>query len=153
MDTKIGGIELTNQAEKRFTFATSLLCVSTAGRGAVSVEAAPAFFRETRKRRMAFQPVDGPCLPAGRTRKPNTRRKEVRLVEPLSSCLAAPDQNHIDNSGRTNRLKHLISQGFLAIDEAASRRYIICIISPVASVAGREAGSNESASAFSGRAA
>jgi hypothetical protein len=40
---------------------------------------------------------------------------------------------------------------FLGVDGVETRRYIICIISPVASVAGREAGSNGSASAFSGR--
>lgn len=50
-------------------------------------------------------------------------------------------------------MKYLILQGFLAVDEPAGCRYSIPIISPVASVAGREAGSNESASAFSGRAA
>ena len=48
-------------------------------------------------------------------------------------------------------MKHMILQAFLAIDGATGCRYIIDIISPVASVAGREAGSNESASAFSGR--
>ena len=50
-------------------------------------------------------------------------------------------------------MKHLIYPAFFAIDGIESRRYIICIISPVASVAGREAGSLESASAFSRRSA
>ena len=50
-------------------------------------------------------------------------------------------------------MKHLILQAFLAVDGPAGCRYIICIISPVASVAGREAGSSGSASAFSGRTA
>ena len=35
---------LTKKSAKNSNVATSLLCVSTAGRGAVSVEAAPAFF-------------------------------------------------------------------------------------------------------------
>jgi hypothetical protein len=48
-------------------------------------------------------------------------------------------------------MKTLISCGFYSVDGFVIRRYIICIISPVASVAGREAGSNESASAFSGK--
>jgi len=42
---------------------------------------------------------------------------------------------------------------FYAIDGFETGRYIICIISPVASVAGREADSLESASAFTGRSA
>jgi len=49
-------------------------------------------------------------------------------------------------------MKHPIFQAFFGVDEPAARRYVISIISPVASVAGREAGSSESASAFLGRA-
>jgi hypothetical protein len=48
-------------------------------------------------------------------------------------------------------MKALISGGFSGVDGFAIRRYIISIISPVASVAGREAGLSGSASAFSGR--
>ena len=44
MDTITGRNEvLTNRAVKRFTFSTSLLCVSTAGREAGSSESASAF--------------------------------------------------------------------------------------------------------------
>ena len=50
-------------------------------------------------------------------------------------------------------MKSLILLGFSGVDEFVNGRYIIYIISPVASVAGREAGSKGSASAFSGRAA
>jgi len=43
-DTNAGhNEELTNRAAKRFTFVTSLLCVSTAGREAGSAEPALAF--------------------------------------------------------------------------------------------------------------
>ena len=53
--------------------------------------------------------------------------------------------------GRRHRMKRLIFSAFLAIDRSEVRRYISCIISPDASVAGREAGSFGSASAFFGR--
>jgi hypothetical protein len=42
---------------------------------------------------------------------------------------------------------------FFSIDARKARRYIVHVISPDASAAGREAGSNGSASAFSRRAA
>lgn len=50
-------------------------------------------------------------------------------------------------------MKHPIFPAFFTVDGSEACRYIICIISPVASVAGREAGSLESASAFSRRSA
>jgi hypothetical protein len=50
-------------------------------------------------------------------------------------------------------MKTLISGHYSGVDGIQARGYILRIISPVASVAGREAGSLESASAFSGRAA
>lgn len=53
----------------------------------------------------------------------------------------------------SKNMKTLTFSQFFAIDGVESRRYVNCIISSVASVTEREAGSNESASAFSGRAA
>lgn len=97
--------------------------------------------------------AEWPFGPRSGQGSPTLGANEVRLGETISSCLAAPNQNPVDTNGKPNRMELPLLQAFLAIDGPAGRRYSAYIISPVASVAGREAGSNGSASAFSGRAA
>jgi hypothetical protein len=63
MDTKTRrNEELTNWAVKRFTFGTSLLCVSTAEREAGSAEPALAFFEKESAKR-PFGPRPGQASP------------------------------------------------------------------------------------------
>jgi hypothetical protein len=79
MNTNAGrNEELTNRAAKRFTFGTSLLCVSTAGREAGSAEPALAFWEKESAER-PFGPQPGQASPTLGAKNP-AGRNHIKLT-------------------------------------------------------------------------